>query len=305
MELDEGDIHLIDEELAHLAARRRLGGLLMYAPILGLLLLIGAGVSGSPATALGSAMMALGAAMVVVGLPLAPLGLVLRVVFGVRLDRLALSLGVDHLAAAPPVSEGERLGHWRVIAADGRSIRLRHEIGPGLVAYAVRFGVDAILVSIVTLGVVAAIRSGQAGSWVGTGMLALLTIVLSAAVGGGRIDIESAHPAEAAGADGAMPGAPSIHFSGHRIWGLFTVGRWQIPPERFEGVTVSEGAMHLVTAGQGLRSVGGFGRGPYGRWQLRRLARQIAGERVRDATAASHPSRCLLAQQSLREPPAR
>lgn len=253
--------HAIDAELSRLASRKRLGSLLILLPVVGILFVIAAGAR--PSSPFNHAVFALGSSLVLLGIPLAPLGLVVHVLFSIRLQRRSADLDIDRLPDLP-LQAGDRLASWRITHASSRAITLLHEPGPRIVSLAMRLSIEAILLAIAAVAILGAVRSGYPSAWVGAAFVLAIASAISASLGGGRLTI----------LDPAV--APSIRFSGHRLWSIIRIAPWSIPFERLEELTTIDGAL-LVRDHRGTRSLSGFPRGPFGRWQMRRLQTMVLG----------------------------
>ncbi|MCB9844562.1 MAG: hypothetical protein H6811_01050 [Phycisphaeraceae bacterium] len=271
--LDPEDLQLVESELSRLATWRRAGVVMMYLPALGLLLAMGAFVS-YKANLIQQVTMALAGLLVLFGLPLAPIGAVVRVFASRRLRRLGHDLVVVALPASPALRIGDVLGNWRVARATPSLIRLRYELVARPLGAALRFGVDGLMLGIVSVTVVSAVRLGTPSGWGVVALIAALTTLVSSSMGGGSLVIDR------------NSGRVAVRFSGHPVWGVVPMGGWRVERAELDGVMLGEGMLVVRTQSRGIRILRGFGVGPYGLWQLRRLAAMFVADPGRVALAS-------------------
>jgi len=259
-----GEASLIDAQVGRLDAQRRVGEILLSVPITGLVLLIASGTGLPRVMLLNQILGWVGMVLLVVGLPTVPAGIALRLVSGYRIRRLCGSATLDVLGSVPPLRAGDRLGGWRLVRTDRERMVLAHSLGPALLTGAMRTGLEAIMLGVLAVSMVGAIRSGMPGAWIACAVLAVFATAVSASLSPSTLEV--AHPG----------GRPSISYGGLRVWGLLTLGRWHVPFDDLEDLAWTDTALLIHSSG-GVRRIAGFGRGPLGQWQVRRLCAAILG----------------------------
>jgi len=267
------DLHALDCELAELHARGTVGALLLYLPLLGLALIVASATSSTPF--LRDALLAVGWLLVIIGLPAAPLGALLRLVFAARLRRKCRNLDPDILPDTLPLKPADRIANWRITRLTPDRIELACEPAPPILHTPMRFAVDAILVAICAVTLVGALQSPHPSALVASALVLVCAAVISASLDPDRLVITN--PAR----------APSLTYTGHRVWSLFHLVRWSVPFEDLEDITLADDAL-IVRTPSTTHAIMGFARDPLARWRARRLIAMILDPNTAYQTRPSH-----------------
>ncbi len=258
--LDQRDLSALDDELAELHARRTMGVLLLYLPLLGLALVIASATSSAPF--LRDALLAVGWLLFIIGLPAAPLGAILRLVFAARLRRRCRGLDPDLLPDTLPLKPADRIDAWRITVLTPDRIELACEPAPPILHAPLRYALDAVLLAICAVALVGALQTPHAAPLVAAILVFLCAAAISASLDAGRLVITD--PAR----------APSLTYTAHRIWSLFPLARWTVPFDDLEDIELADGAL-VVRTPSATHAIMGFAKDPLARWRARRLLHMI------------------------------